>query len=48
MSASIIVRGVRRQEFPDPPAEATRLLDGRPHLARVAIGQAGEVDYLTT
>jgi hypothetical protein len=48
MSASLCVRGLRRQGFSNQPEAATRLLDGRHHLERFAMEQAGEVDYLTT
>ena len=32
----------------NPPEAVTRLLDGRHHLERFAMEQAGEVDYLIT
>ncbi len=34
--------------LPRPIDAATRLLDGRHHLERFAMEQAGEVDYLIT
>src|SRR3954451_9834110 len=34
--------------FSNPPEAVTRLLDGRHHLERFAMEQAGEVDYLIT
>src|ERR1022692_3949886 len=46
MSASLFVRGLRRWGFSNPPEAVTRLLDGRHHLERFAMEQAGEVDYL--
>src|SRR3954452_18661664 len=48
MSASLFVRGLRRYGFSNPPEAVTRLLDGRHHLERFAMEQAGEVDYLIT
>ena len=41
-------QGVRRSGFSDPPEAVTRRLDGRHHLERFAMEQAGEVDYLIT
>jgi len=48
MSASLFVRGLRRYGFSNPPEAVNRLLDGRHHLDRFAMEQAGEVDYLIT
>jgi len=41
-------QGVRRSGFSDPPEAVTRRLDGRHHLERFAMEQAGEVDCLIT
>jgi len=48
MSASLFVSDLRRYGFSNPPEAVTRLLDGRHHLERFAMEQAGEVDYLIT
>src|SRR5881227_2115807 len=48
MSASLFVRGLRPIGVSNAPEAVTRLLDGRHHLERFAMEQAGEVDYLIT
>lgn len=48
MSASLFVRGACGDRGSNPPEAVTRLLDGRHHLERFAMEQAGEVDYLIT
>src|SRR5436190_15305571 len=48
MSASLFVRACGDRGFLAPPEAVTRLLDGRHHLERFAMEQAGEVDYLIT
>src|SRR5712691_5720072 len=48
MSARLFARGLRRQGVSNPLYAVTRLLDGRHHLERFAMEQAGEVDYLIT